>query len=94
MTLPVFQNMYTLNRPGAECQPDTSEDDVDMEACHQEYLERELGCALPWRDHVTTLLQTCSTEGQFEALLDLYQQLRDKDEQKIYEQTGCLQGSL
>ena len=56
-------------------------------------MEKQLGCALPWRDHNKSQLQTCGTHAQFGTLLDLYEQIREKDEQKIYEQTGCLQGS-
>ena len=71
--------------------PNTPSSDYNS---HQEYFESQLGCALPWRFESNSQLETCSTQSQFGALMDLYGRMREEDEQQIYEETGCLQGSI
>ena len=76
-----------LNDPRTPCQPKPR--DVDMNTCIQHYIEKKIGCQLPWYEDKTTLPK-CKEEGQFLDFLMTYEEIASLSGASIAKRTGCL----
>ncbi|TRY77461.1 hypothetical protein TCAL_16980 [Tigriopus californicus] len=57
--------------------------------CLDDYVERTIGCALPWRNGSNPKFAICQTSGQFLEYWTMVDHLIDWGESYLYQITGC-----
>ena len=63
---------------------------TEMNTCIQQYIEKEIGCQLPWSNASISDFAKCTEPGQYQAFLTTYDNIAKLSERSIAERTGCL----
>ncbi len=69
------------------CRESDSKVNETMYDCFEEFLEKDSGCALPWRlKENSTTLPVCSSPVNYQNFMQWY---TDSDEAEVFGRTGC-----
>jgi hypothetical protein len=77
-----------LDQPHYRC--DSTRAGIGAKECTDIYIEKRLGCSLPWSQWNVSALPTCQELRQYDNLFSIYQETSSMGENEIYETTGCL----
>jgi hypothetical protein len=81
-------DLINLDQPGYRC--NSSKELVGAKQCTDMYIEKHLGCSLPWQKQNYYAHPTCNETWQYEKLYNLKQESAYMDDSEIFENMGCL----
>jgi hypothetical protein len=78
-----------LNRDTHRCLGE-NESKITLASCISKFVQDFLRCNIPWSNAQNEKLVTCSRQTEYEKMNEVYEEISDRDEDGIYNLTGCL----